>query len=293
MWGDWLGREDFEPPNGGIKIRCLTTWRRPNLLRSYVGLYRLVKPPTPTPPLRPVRLLRAAAVAAAALRTSRSRLHLSRSSAPAARRAGFPARPAPRRSPAASPMAGACRSLLVRARSRAMAAASSHASGNSAGAENAPCLARNTAGVGTATPGFTSTMPKGGSRGAGPQNLADPAHTRRRRIQANRHIRAQRQARSHAAARPSPKTGQQAQRRRRIGRAAADARRHRQVLLQAAAPPPHLGATPAPRGAEDYPASACNTAPNRPDMFKHQLVRRLRAAPHPPRRETPRGCPAR
>src|SRR5215510_1565826 len=24
------GAEGFEPPNGGIKTRCLTTWRRPN-----------------------------------------------------------------------------------------------------------------------------------------------------------------------------------------------------------------------------------------------------------------------
>ena len=28
---DWLaGAGGFEPPNGGIKIRCLTTWLRPN-----------------------------------------------------------------------------------------------------------------------------------------------------------------------------------------------------------------------------------------------------------------------
>jgi hypothetical protein len=25
------GAEGFEPPNGGIKTRCLTTWRRPNI----------------------------------------------------------------------------------------------------------------------------------------------------------------------------------------------------------------------------------------------------------------------
>ena len=33
----WLGREDFEPPYGGIKIRCLTTWRRPKLRRGRPG----------------------------------------------------------------------------------------------------------------------------------------------------------------------------------------------------------------------------------------------------------------
>ena len=28
---DWMaGAEGFEPSNAGIKIRCLTTWRRPN-----------------------------------------------------------------------------------------------------------------------------------------------------------------------------------------------------------------------------------------------------------------------
>src|SRR5882724_11490224 len=30
---DWLaGAGGFEPPHGGIKIHCLTTWRRPNSL---------------------------------------------------------------------------------------------------------------------------------------------------------------------------------------------------------------------------------------------------------------------
>src|SRR6202158_297101 len=30
---DWLaGAGGFDPPHGGIKIHCLTTWRRPNML---------------------------------------------------------------------------------------------------------------------------------------------------------------------------------------------------------------------------------------------------------------------
>src|SRR5690606_36010443 len=28
------GAEGFEPPNGGIKTRCLTTWRRPNFSQT-------------------------------------------------------------------------------------------------------------------------------------------------------------------------------------------------------------------------------------------------------------------
>jgi hypothetical protein len=32
---DWLaGAGGFEPPNGGIKIRCLTTWLRPTMAGS-------------------------------------------------------------------------------------------------------------------------------------------------------------------------------------------------------------------------------------------------------------------
>jgi hypothetical protein len=29
--GDMAGAGGFEPPNGGIKIRCLTTWLRPTM----------------------------------------------------------------------------------------------------------------------------------------------------------------------------------------------------------------------------------------------------------------------
>jgi integrase len=38
--GELAGVEGFEPPNGGIKTRCLTTWRHPNLNQ------RSFKPPT-------------------------------------------------------------------------------------------------------------------------------------------------------------------------------------------------------------------------------------------------------
>ena len=33
----WLGREEFEPPYGGIKIRCLTTWLRPTTEHTTTG----------------------------------------------------------------------------------------------------------------------------------------------------------------------------------------------------------------------------------------------------------------
>ena len=29
------GMEGFEPPNGGTRTRCLTTWRHPNTLQLY------------------------------------------------------------------------------------------------------------------------------------------------------------------------------------------------------------------------------------------------------------------
>ena len=28
-----IGAEGFEPSNGGVRVHCLTTWRRPSLLR--------------------------------------------------------------------------------------------------------------------------------------------------------------------------------------------------------------------------------------------------------------------
>jgi hypothetical protein len=33
-WSEWssmVGDEGFEPPNGGVKVRCLTAWRIPNI----------------------------------------------------------------------------------------------------------------------------------------------------------------------------------------------------------------------------------------------------------------------
>ena len=35
------GAGGFEPPNDGIKIRCLTTWRRPNTLREHEPAHTL------------------------------------------------------------------------------------------------------------------------------------------------------------------------------------------------------------------------------------------------------------
>jgi hypothetical protein len=40
--GNWLGAPGFEPRNGGIKIRCLTTWLGPNAVRRPAGPRRLV-----------------------------------------------------------------------------------------------------------------------------------------------------------------------------------------------------------------------------------------------------------
>jgi hypothetical protein len=39
---DMAGAGGFEPPNGGIKIRCLTTWRRPN--GSAVTAFAIISP---------------------------------------------------------------------------------------------------------------------------------------------------------------------------------------------------------------------------------------------------------
>ncbi len=63
----------------------------------------------------------------------------------------------------ASSSAGTSRSF----RKSRSAAISPRPSGNTAGAENPPVRARNTAGVETATPGFIKTIPKSGKTGAG------------------------------------------------------------------------------------------------------------------------------
>ena len=43
------GAAGFEPANGGIKSRCLTTWRRPTGRRPYSGASRCEKPRSPLP----------------------------------------------------------------------------------------------------------------------------------------------------------------------------------------------------------------------------------------------------
>ena len=43
----WLGRKDLNPRNGGVRVHCLTTWRRPNfydliilsLFREFVNTF--------------------------------------------------------------------------------------------------------------------------------------------------------------------------------------------------------------------------------------------------------------
>ncbi len=42
--GDLAGTGGFEPPHGGIKIRCLTAWRRPNARRNLVTSFQADKP---------------------------------------------------------------------------------------------------------------------------------------------------------------------------------------------------------------------------------------------------------
>ena len=32
----WLGRKDLNPRNGGVRVHCLTTWRRPNNLTKII-----------------------------------------------------------------------------------------------------------------------------------------------------------------------------------------------------------------------------------------------------------------
>ena len=141
----------------------------PMMLSSIGRVIPARKAPHPNATIPAGRWLRRRRLRRLVLRRLRSRLHLSRSFAPAGRPAGFRSISQHLaddrlrfqwRAPADH--------WWCRARSRSHRGwHPSQASGNSAGAENAPCLARNTEGVGTATPGLTSTMPKLGRRGAG------------------------------------------------------------------------------------------------------------------------------
>ena len=35
----WLGRKDLNPRNGGVRVHCLTTWRRPNFFSFVILTY--------------------------------------------------------------------------------------------------------------------------------------------------------------------------------------------------------------------------------------------------------------
>ena len=87
----------------------------------------------------------------------------------------------------------------------------------------------------TATPGLTSTMPHAGSAGAGSSRSPMPPMRAGRAAQAHRHVGAQPSA-SRGKRSPSGsrrhRRHSSAQRRRGIGRTAADAGRHRQGLVQ-------------------------------------------------------------
>gem|GEM_PF-5138889 len=39
----WLGWRDSNPRNGGVKVRCLTAWLHPKILRNYSGVTLLYK----------------------------------------------------------------------------------------------------------------------------------------------------------------------------------------------------------------------------------------------------------
>lgn len=46
---NWLGWKDLNPRNGGVRVRCLTTWRHPNIrfccyCRDNVDYYITTKP---------------------------------------------------------------------------------------------------------------------------------------------------------------------------------------------------------------------------------------------------------
>ncbi len=95
--------------------------------------------------------------------------------------------------------------------------------------------AANTSLVGTATPGLTSTAGKPRQIERRGQHFADAAHHARPRIEADRHVGAGRARRRHQpriVEREPVGARQQPQRRRGIGRAAAEAGRHRQALVE-------------------------------------------------------------
>jgi hypothetical protein len=101
--------------------------------------------------------------------TSRSRWPPNRSSAPIDSQGSPPAPPAHRRSRASAAL------RVVRSAAARDSALRHPPSGNRAGSENPPVRARKTAGVETAIPGLTSTIPISGNAGAGVRISPIPA----------------------------------------------------------------------------------------------------------------------
>ena len=97
----------------------------------------------------------------------------------------------------------------------------------------APPSVANTSLVGTATPGLTSTAGEFRQRERIGQDLADAAHHARTRIDADRHVgagRARGREQPRVVERDAVLAREQAQCRRRVGRAAAEPGRDRQAL---------------------------------------------------------------
>ena len=275
-----VGAGGFEPPHGGIKIRCLTAWRRPSArasAHSVVGLRRRrVKPalsaPLPAPPQRPP-------ARRPPLHRSRRRrcLRRGREQAEAGRpRAAHPRQQAARLRPQRRQRRATAGQSAVAAASRSFSSAAQrrrhsrrviparrqvgrHRRTRRRGRETPPRCA-------SGTPGLTSTIPNRGKRGAGASTSPTPS------------IRAGRPARHTGTSAPSvgrnrrqidaphlPLARKQPQRRRRVGRAAANSGRHRQIASPASAAPlprrPPPPPAPGPRAAPDCrppPAPAAN-----------------------------------
>ncbi len=250
------GAGGIEPPYDGIKIRCLTAWRRPIACRVIGRAEPRVKRepqrrqqlrkcrsehthvgdrPAPHPPARTRQ------------RSGRRPGRRGDSYSPkqvapdplmrASRQFGSAEKACSTSLMAgASRRAGGSRSLRVSRRVAASDAASRHASGKAAREENPPARARNTAGVETSTPGLISTIPRCGSPGAGSNRSPIPDI---RAGRPNRHTGTSAPSAGGDEIQSGPARDRtrhsrqtQTQRRRGVGRPSANAGSDRQILFQ-------------------------------------------------------------
>ena len=286
---EMAGAGGFEPPHGGIKIRCLTTWRRPNRARVRRRHDVNGRRPSTTSPAQPDPAAASAAPAdgeqaeagRAGAAHARQQAARRRASAPAAAPIG-----------GCSAIAGGCRSLRRRARSPAIAAASGQASGSAAGAPNSPCArAEHLGGRHRHARIDQQRCPHAGSAGAADRRSPMPPIRAGRPSEADRHVgaKAERQSGQIAlpGAIPTAGTAAAAPPRRRPSRRRCPTRPAGACRASARASADVPPASASARAARSTRLSGpvASTAPNGPRQLAATVVAPARPSARRPRRE--------